>query len=54
MQKRATKIVKQYYDATLNALVTVYAAKQINKQITAKANRSTGHCGRTNVYGVSV
>ena len=54
MQKRAAKIVKQYYCATLQAIVTVYAAKRMRKQITAKASKSIKHCGRTNVYGLSV
>jgi hypothetical protein len=54
MQKRTAKIVQQYYDAALQTVVTVYAARKQRKQITAKANSSTGHCGRTNVYGICV
>ena len=54
MQKRAAKILQQYWDATLNTFVTVYAAKRMRKQITAKASKSIKHCGRTNAYGISV
>lgn len=54
MQKRAAKIVKQYYCATLQAIITVYAAKRMRKQITAKTSKSIKHCGRTNVYGLSI
>ncbi len=54
MQKRKNKIVKQYFDSALNAIVTVYAAKTLSKSVTATANRSIKHYGRTNVYGVSV
>lgn len=54
MQKRAAKIVKQYWDATLHAFVTVYAAKRVRKQVTAKTSKSIKHCGRTNAYGICV
>ena len=54
MQKRTAKVIRQYYDAALQVVVTVYAANKVRKQITAKTSKSISHCGRTNTYGICV
>jgi hypothetical protein len=48
----AKQILKQ--EIVNGVLHTYLKAKKAPKQVTAKGKGSLGHCGRTNVWGVSV
>ena len=50
-QRNKRNIVAQYF--VNNVLYTVCKTQKQRKQITAQ-NKSSTHCGRTNIYGVSV
>jgi hypothetical protein len=47
------KVVNTYV-STEGIVITVYAAKQQPKPVTAKPKGSSKHCGRVNAFGVRV